>query len=56
MARFRCTVCNWIYDEVVFTWDSDGDGDLATGNGRGIAVVLTGTDVHIQQGTVCTIK
>ena len=38
-------VTDGVYDEVQFTWDSDGDGDLATGNGRGIATVLTGTDV-----------
>lgn len=31
------------YDEIVFTWDSDGDGDLNTGNGRGFGSVLTGT-------------
>lgn len=29
------------YDEIEFTWDSDGDGDLATGGGRGLAVVVT---------------
>ena len=36
-------VTDGVYDVVEFTWDSDGDGDLATGNGRGLATVLTGT-------------
>lgn len=36
-------VTDGLYDQIVVTWDSDGDGDLATGNGRGLAAVLTGT-------------
>lgn len=35
-------VTDGIYDQVIVTWDSDGDGDLATGNGRGVGAVLTG--------------
>lgn len=35
-------VTDGIYDEIIVTWDSDGDGDLATGNGRGVGAVLTG--------------
>ena len=36
---------NGVYDQIIVTWDSDGDGDLSTGNGRGVAAVLTGTEV-----------
>ncbi|MBX2852726.1 MAG: PEP-CTERM sorting domain-containing protein [Phycisphaeraceae bacterium] len=36
-------VTDGVYDEIVVTWDSDGDGNLSTGNGRGVAAVLTGT-------------
>jgi hypothetical protein len=37
------------YDEIVYTWDSDGDGDLATGNGRGVGTLLTGTATGIPE-------
>lgn len=37
------------YDEIAYTWDSDGDGDLATGNGRGVGTLLTGSPVVIPE-------
>ena len=36
-------VTDGVYDQIIVTWDSDQDGDLTTGNGRGVAAVLTGT-------------